>query len=78
MIILAMFAFYLKDNPEISKRIYSIEMIQVKVSGPGKWLTGIDTVEKANGFGSNSSFTYKMSRRDQLLADGQAVDLGKR
>lgn len=78
MMILAMFAFYLKDNPEISKRIYSMKMMQVKLPGPVKRLAGIDMVEKASVFGSNSSFTSGVSRLDQLLVDGQAVELGKR
>lgn len=82
-----MFAFYLKDNPEVSKRIYSPEMIQVKISGPvmrpgiyslESGSTGKDLIEKAGGILPNASVSFEVKNLDQLLVDGQAVDLGKR
>jgi competence protein ComEA len=87
LLVLAMFAFYLKEHPELGKRIYSPELIQVKISGPVKrpgvysleaGSTGKDLVEKAGGILPNASISFEVSSLDQLLVDGQALDLGKR
>ncbi len=86
-LILTLFVIYLKDHPELGKKIYSPEMIQVKISGPvknpGIYLlesgsTGLDLVEKAGGYLPEAANSFKANDLDQLLVDGQAVDLGKR
>ncbi len=87
LLILAMFAFYLKEHPELGKRIYSPEMIQVKISGPVKYpgiyslesgSTKKDLIEKAGGILPNMSTSNGTIGLDQLLVEGQTVDLGKR
>jgi protein involved in polysaccharide export with SLBB domain len=53
------------------------------VKNPGIYLlesgsTGLDLVEKAGGYLPEAANSFKANDLDQLLVDGQAVDLGKR
>ena len=87
LLCLTMFAFYLKEHPEFGKTIYSPEIIQVEITGPVKnpgiyqlesGSTGKDLIEMAGGILPNASISVEENSLDQLLVDGQAIDLGKR
>ncbi|TGN20779.1 hypothetical protein EHS15_02200 [Leptospira idonii] len=69
------------------KRIYSSEQIHVKITGqiksPGIYKmesgsTGRDLIEKAGGLLPHAEMSLEDDSLEQLLVDGQAIDLGKR
>jgi len=81
------FAFYLKEHPSLQKRIYSPEEIHVRISGPVKnpgiytmesGATEKDLIERAGGLLPHVHVSLEESSLEQLLVDGQAIDLGKR
>ncbi|GBF50555.1 SLBB domain protein [Leptospira ryugenii] len=86
-LIVSCFAFYLKEHPEIRNHIYTPEMIEVSIKGPVKHpgvynlesgSTGRDLIEKAGGLLPGASVKIEENGLNQLLVDGQALDLGKR
>lgn len=80
-------AFYLKEHPNDRELIYSPDRIHVKIQGfvknPGvyKLVAGQtlkDLVEVAGGFLPGTETRFQELDLDQLLYDGQVIDLEKR
>lgn len=79
--------YYLKDNPDLRKRIYSEEPIRVKIEGPvlnpgfytlDAGSNGKDLIEMAGGYLPGAQIKMEDSILEQPLEDGQVLNLGKR
>ncbi|XDD47235.1 hypothetical protein AB3N60_03870 [Leptospira sp. WS39.C2] len=78
---------YLKENPDLRKRIYSEAPIRVKIEGPvvnpGVYTleagsNGNDLIEIAGGTLPGAQIKTEDSILEQPLEDGQILNLGKR
>jgi len=79
--------YYLKENPDLRKRIYSEEPIRVKIEGPvlnpgfyslDAGSNGKDLIEMAGGYLPGAQIKTEDSILEQPLEDGQVLNLGKR
>ncbi|EOQ96797.1 SLBB domain protein [Leptospira wolbachii serovar Codice str. CDC] len=79
--------YYLKENPDLRKRIYSEEPIRVKIEGPvlnpgfyslDAGSNGKDLIELAGGYLPGAQIKTEDSILEQPLEDGQVLNLGKR
>lgn len=79
--------YYLKENPDLRKRIYSEEPIRVKIEGPvvnpgfyslDAGSNGKDLIEMAGGYVPGTQIKMEDSILEQPLEDGQILNLGKR
>lgn len=79
--------YYLKENPDLRKRIYSEEPIRVKIEGPvlnpgfyslDAGSNGKDLIEIAGGYLPGTQIKMEDSILEQPLEDGQVLNLGKR
>lgn len=79
--------YYLKENPDLRKRIYSEEPIRVKIEGPvlnpgfyslNAGSNGKDLIEMAGGYLPGAQIKMEDSILEQPLEDGQVLNLGKR
>ncbi|MBM9548854.1 hypothetical protein JWG40_17645 [Leptospira sp. 201903074] len=79
--------YYLKENPDLRKRIYSEEPIRVKIEGPvlnpgfyslDAGSNGKDLIEMAGGYVPGAQIKTEDSILEQPLEDGQILNLGKR
>lgn len=79
--------YYLKENPDLRKRIYSEEPIRVKIEGPvlnpgfyslDAGSSGKDLIEMAGGYVPGAQIKTEDSILEQPLEDGEILNLGKR
>ncbi|TGL59868.1 hypothetical protein [Leptospira jelokensis] len=86
-VILFLGMYYLKENPDLRKRIYSEAPIRVKIEGPvvnpGVYTldagsNGNDLIEIAGGRLPGAQIKTEDSILEQPLEDGQVLKLGKR
>ncbi|TGL44960.1 hypothetical protein EHQ49_05740 [Leptospira perdikensis] len=79
--------YFLKENPDLRKRIYSEEPIRVKIEGPvlnpgfyslDAGSNGKDLIEMAGGYMPGAQIKTEDSILEQPLEDGQILNLGKR
>ncbi|TGK87287.1 hypothetical protein EHQ24_01765 [Leptospira noumeaensis] len=79
--------YYLKENPDLRKRIYSEKPIRVKIEGPvlnpgfyslDAGASGKDLIEMAGGYIPGTQIKTEDSILEQPLEDGQILNLGKR